>query len=157
MPSSQLFNNPSRSLRIAAWAAVMLCLHAPVQASSTSTSTSTPTHKHADKATPISVIGPVNRSVGTGETMGCEKVSLDAADVARYFATAKQVSAGSFHEESIILPCSFSGRLLRSGKVYEWNINAAGAGYLRSEDGDHDLRYLCRKACEKALPQLTGL
>mgnify|MGYP007097348926 CR=1 FL=1 len=84
-------------------------------------------------------------------------VSLDAADVARYFATAKQVSAGSFHEESIILPCSFSGRLLRSGKVYEWNINAAGAGYLRSEDGEQDLRYLCRKACEKALPQLTGL
>src|SRR2546427_9419175 len=78
------------------------------------------------------------RSVGTGETMGCEKVSLDAADVARYFATAKQVSAGSFHEESIILPCSFSGRLLRSGKVYEWNINAAGAGYLRSEDGEQD-------------------
>ena len=59
--------------------------------------------------------------------------------------------------ESIILPCSFSGRLLRSGKVYEWNINAAGAGYLRSEDGEQDLRYLCRKACEKALPQLTGL
>ena len=102
MPSSQLFNNPSRSLRIAAWAAVMLCLHAPLQASSTSTST--PTHKHAAKAAPISVIGPVTRSVGTGETMGCEKVSLDAADVARYFATAKQVSAGSFHEESIILP-----------------------------------------------------
>ena len=155
MPSSQLFNNPSRSLRIAAWAAVMLCLHAPLQASSTSTSS--PTHKHAAKATPISVIGPVTRSVGTGETMGCEKVSLDAADVARYFATAKQVSAGSFHEDSIILPCSFSGRLLRSGKVYEWNINAAGAGYLRSEDGEQDLRYLCRKACEKALPQLTGL
>src|SRR3989475_4348500 len=77
MPSSQLFNNPSRSLRIAAWAAVMLCLHAPLQASSTSTSTP----KHAAKAAPISVIGPVTRSVGTGETMGCEKVSLDAADV----------------------------------------------------------------------------
>src|SRR2546429_2246172 len=64
MPSSQLFNNPSRSLRIAAWAAVMLCLHAPLQASSTSTSTP----KHAAKAAPISVIGPVTRSVGTGET-----------------------------------------------------------------------------------------
>jgi hypothetical protein len=125
----------------------MLCLHAPVQA----------TPRHTAKAQPVTVVGPIVRHTGQGETMGCEKLRLDAADVARYFATATEVSSGRFHEESIILPCSFSGQLTRAGRTYEWNINAAGAGYLRSEDGQQDLRYLCRSACEKALPQLTGL
>jgi hypothetical protein len=139
---------PASSLRMAAWSAVTLCLLAtPLQA----------TTRHTAKAAPVALIGPIARSTGAGETMGCEKVTMNAADVARYFATATEVSPGSFHEESIILPCSFSGRLTRAGQVYDWNINATGAGYLRSEDGQQDLRYLCRTACEKALPQLTGL
>lgn len=123
-------------------AASLLCLHAPLQAKN-------PTAK-------ATVIGPIARSVGPGETMGCEKVTLGAADVSRYFATATSVSTQVFHYESVVLPCSFSGQLLRGGKTYQWSIHAGGAGYLQSEDGLQDLRYLCRAACEKALPALMG-
>lgn len=123
-------------------AASLLCLHAPLQA--------------ANAAATATVIGPIARSVGSGETMGCEKIVLGAADVARYFANATPVPPPVFHDESIVLPCSFSGRLLRGGKTYQWSIHAGGAGYLQSEDGRQDLRYLCRAACEKAVPHIMG-
>lgn len=137
------FRIPRPALFQAFVAAVsLLCLHAPLQATST--------------AATATVIGPIARSVGSGETMGCENIALGATDVARYFATATPVSPRVFHDEYIVLPCSFSGRLLRGGKTYQWSIHAGGAGYLRSEDGRQDLRYLCRAACEKAVPAIVG-
>lgn len=122
--------------------ASLLCLHVPLQA--------------ANAAATATVIGPIARSVGSGETMGCETITLGAADVARYFAAATPVPFHVFHYESIVLPCSFSGRLLRGGKTYQWSIHAGGAGYLQSDDGRQNLLYLCRAACEKAVPAIVG-
>ncbi len=93
---------------------------------------------------------------GAADTMGCETLSLTPQDVATYFSTATEVSAETFHAESIILPCSFSGMLLKGGAKYAWRIHAAGAGYLTAEATAQAQRFLCQAACEKALPALMG-
>lgn len=105
----------------------------------------------------VASVDSLNRSVGPGETLGCESVVLTQMDVRKYFATATEVSGTVFHAQSLILPCSFSGQLMSRGKAYEWNINATGAGYLHSLDGQEQRRFLCRKSCQRALPQLAGL
>lgn len=105
----------------------------------------------------VTLIGGIQRSIGEGQTMGCEKITLQPKDVIRYFSTATEVSFSTFHYESIILPCAFSGKLRRNGVAYGWSINAAGAGYLYPEDGRENLFFLCYRSCEKALPGLMGL
>lgn len=105
----------------------------------------------------MTLIGGIQRSIGEGQTMGCEKIALRPKDVIRYFSTATEVSFSTFHYESIILPCAFSGKLRRNGMVYGWSINAAGAGYLYPEDGRENLFFLCYRSCAKALPGLMGL
>lgn len=133
------FRAPTPPLyRLLCSGALLLWLHAPVQAAS------------------IDIVGPIARSIGNGETMGCEQITLSAADAARYFRTATAVTPRRFHDESVILPCSFSGRLMRDGKSFHWSIHAGGAGYLHGEDGRQDLRFLCHAACEKAVPALMG-
>lgn len=111
----------------------------------------------ANQEEPVVLIGSIHRSVGEGQTMGCEKITLRPKDVIRYFSTATEVSFSTFHYESIILPCAFSGKLRRNGVVYGWSINAAGAGYLYPEDGRENLFFLCYRSCAKALPGLMGL
>jgi len=105
----------------------------------------------------VTLIGGIQRSIGEGQTMGCEKITLQPKDVIRYFSTATEVSFSTFHHESIILPCAFSGKLRRNGIAYGWSINAAGAGYLYPEDGRENIFFLCYRPCEKALPGLMGL
>ncbi|GKS94000.1 hypothetical protein AVAK2825_05715 [Acidovorax sp. SUPP2825] len=93
---------------------------------------------------------------GAADTLGCETLSLTPKDVATYFSTATEVSAATFHAESIILPCSFSGTLMKGGAKYAWRVHAAGAGYLTAEATGQTQRFLCQAACEKALPALMG-
>lgn len=116
-----------------------------------------PCETRAEHKKPVVLIGSIHRSVGEGQTMGCEKITLQPRDVIRYFSTATEVSFSTFHYESVILPCAFSGKLRRNGVTYGWSINAAGAGYLYPENGSDNLFFLCRRSCEKALPGLMGL
>ncbi|GKS88464.1 hypothetical protein AVTE2539_03885 [Acidovorax sp. SUPP2539] len=106
--------------------------------------------------TRLAVIDIERQVDNAADTMGCETLSLTPKDVATYFSSAKEVSAATFHAESIILPCSFSGTLMKGGAKYAWRIHAAGAGYLTAEATGQTQRFLCQAACEKALPALMG-
>lgn len=106
--------------------------------------------------TGLAVIDMQRQVDNAADTLGCETLSLTPKDVATYFSTATEVSAATFHAESIILPCSFSGTLMKGGAKYAWRIHAAGAGYLTAEATGQTQRFLCQAACEKALPALMG-
>lgn len=83
----------------------------------------------------------------------CSALTLDRADVSRYFALAEMVDAATFDAEAIIMPCSYRGTLRRAGKLYQWQIFAGGAAYLYDGAATNQ-RYLCRKSCLEALPNL---
>ena len=51
------------------------------------------------------------------------------------------------------MPCSYRGTLRRAGKLYQWQIFAGGAAYLYDGAATNQ-RYLCRKSCLEALPNL---
>ena len=83
----------------------------------------------------------------------CSELTLDRADVSRYFALAEVVDPATFDAEAIIMPCSYRGTLRRAGKLYHWEIFAGGAAYLYDGAATNQ-RYLCRESCLAALPNL---
>lgn len=83
----------------------------------------------------------------------CSSLAMSKADVVSYFALADTVDANEFHDQAIILPCKYQGSIRMDGQLYRWEIHAGGAGYLY--DGQAvNKRYLCRKRCLDALPNL---
>lgn len=83
----------------------------------------------------------------------CSSLSLTRADVATYFRLADEVDGETFHDEAMILPCSYSGSIRMSGQLRQWQIFAGGAAYLSDSHGLNK-RYLCRQRCLDALPGL---
>ena len=83
----------------------------------------------------------------------CASLTLSRANVASYFALADEVDPVEFHDQAIIMPCSYRGSIQLAGHLYQWEIFAGGAGYLY--DGTAlNKRYLCRNKCLVALPNL---
>ena len=83
----------------------------------------------------------------------CSSLTMSKADVVRYFALADVVDANEFHDQAIILPCKYQGSIRMDGQLYRWEIYAGGAGYLYDEQAVNK-RYVCRKRCLDALPNL---
>lgn len=83
----------------------------------------------------------------------CSALSLTAADVASYFRLADEVDPETFHDQAVILPCSYKGSIKMSGQLRQYQIFAGGAAYLYDSNGLNK-RYLCRQRCLDALPGL---
>jgi hypothetical protein len=83
----------------------------------------------------------------------CSSLTLTRADVATYFRLADEVDSIQFHDEAMIMPCSYSGSIRLAGHLYQWEIFAGGAGYLY-DGAAVNKRYLCREKCLGALPNL---
>jgi hypothetical protein len=83
----------------------------------------------------------------------CASLTLSRADVANYFALADEVDPVEFHDQAIIMPCSYRGSIRLASHLYRWEIFAGGAGYLY-DGGALNKRYLCRNKCLVALPNL---
>lgn len=83
----------------------------------------------------------------------CSALTLTKAEVATYFSLADEVDPAAFHDEAMILPCSYRGTIQLAGQLYHWEIFAGGAGYLY-DGAAVNKRYLCRERCLAALPNL---
>jgi len=83
----------------------------------------------------------------------CSSLALTRADVITYFSLAEKLDPSAFHDEAMILPCSYEGSIRISGHRYRWQIFAGGAAYLHDGNGTN-ARYLCREKCLDALPGL---
>jgi hypothetical protein len=83
----------------------------------------------------------------------CASFTLTGTDVATYFSMAEVVDPAEFHDQALILPCSYQGSIRIAKHPYRWQIFAGGAGYLYDAAGTN-LRYLCRDKCLGALPAL---
>ena len=83
----------------------------------------------------------------------CASLTLTRADVASYFRLADEVDPATFHDQAMILPCSYAGSIRMSGQLRQWQIFAGGAAYL-SDDKGLNRRYLCRQRCLAVLPGL---
>ena len=83
----------------------------------------------------------------------CSSLVLTRANVITYFTLAKKLDPATFHDEAMILPCSYEGSIDISGHRYQWQIFAGGAAYLYDGAGVN-ARYLCRGKCLDALPDL---
>lgn len=83
----------------------------------------------------------------------CSSLKLGRRDVATYFRLADEVDPIRFHDEAMIMPCSYRGSIRLAGHLYEWEIFAGGAGYLH-DGAAVNRRYLCRGKCLDALPDL---
>jgi len=83
----------------------------------------------------------------------CASLTLSRANVASYFALADEVDPVEFHDQAIIMPCSYRGSIQLAGHLYQWEIFAGGAGYLY-DGAALNKRYLCRNKCLVALPNL---
>jgi len=83
----------------------------------------------------------------------CASLTLTRANVASYFALADDMGPVEFHDQAIIMPCSYRGSIRLAGHLYRWEIFAGGAGYLY-DGGALNKRYLCRNKCLVALPNL---
>lgn len=82
----------------------------------------------------------------------CNSFTLTKENVATYFSTADEVNEYEFGDEAIIFPCNYHGSIKIDGHLLQWKIFPAGAGYLYSESVNK--RYLCKKDCRDALPNL---
>lgn len=83
----------------------------------------------------------------------CSSLSLSRNDVATYFTLADEVDSTQFHDEAMIMPCSYRGSIRLAGHLYRWEIFAGGAGYLY-DGAAVNRRYLCRGKCLDALSNL---
>lgn len=83
----------------------------------------------------------------------CSSLRLTRANVATYFSLADEVDPGVFHDEAMIMPCSYRGSIRLAGHLYQWEIFAGGAGYLY-DGATVNKRYLCRGKCLDVLPNL---
>lgn len=83
----------------------------------------------------------------------CSSLKLGRPDVATYFRLADEVDSIRFHDEALIMPCSYRGSIRLAGHLYQWEIFAGGAGYLY-DGAAVNRRYLCRGSCLDALPNL---
>ncbi len=83
----------------------------------------------------------------------CSSFALARAGVITYFTLAEKLDPATFHDEAMILPCSYEGSIDISGHRYRWQIFAGGAAYLYDGAGVN-ARYLCRGKCLDALPDL---
>lgn len=83
----------------------------------------------------------------------CRSLTLTGADVITYFRLADEVDPETFHDQAMILPCSYTGSIRMSGQLRQWQIFAGGAAYLYDNNG-LNRRYLCRRRC---LDALSGL
>lgn len=83
----------------------------------------------------------------------CSSLSLTTTEVASYFRLADEVDAATFHDQAMILPCSYKGSIRMAGQLRQWQIFAGGAAYLY-DHGGLIKRFLCRQRCLDALPGL---
>jgi hypothetical protein len=82
----------------------------------------------------------------------CSSLNLTEGDVLKYFTHAEQVSDYEFNSEAMILPCTYEGSINIENNLYQWEIIAAGAGYLYNKSIDK--KFLCKDKCFKVLPKL---
>jgi len=83
----------------------------------------------------------------------CHSFTLEKKDVVKYFTLAEQVDGHEFHSEAIILPCKYQGSININDNLFQWEVNAGGAGYLYSGK-EINKRYLCKGNCCKIAPNL---
>ena len=98
----------------------------------------------------VSIEKVVNTNVPGYEI--CSSLSLVENDIVKYFALAEEVEGGGFHSEAIILPCKYKGTIYINDNLFQWEVNAGGAGYLYNKEINK--RYLCKVNCCKSLPML---
>lgn len=76
----------------------------------------------------------------------CKAWSLDADQATAFFRLSKPLGEGELHDFAW-LPCTIEGRVQASGRVWNFEINAAGTSIWR--DGDEALLLGCAQAaCE---------
>lgn len=109
-----------------------------------------PVHR-ADKVEVVSLTRQIDQSQPDHDM--CSALTLSSADVATYFQLADEVDPGTFHDQAMIAPCSYTGSIRMSGQLRQWQIFAGGAAYLFDNNGLNK-RYLCRQRCLDALPSL---
>lgn len=100
----------------------------------------------------VSISRVMNKTSGDYEL--CSSFALSKENVMTYFSLADQVDSYQFDQDAMILPCKYQGTIQRAGRLYHWEIFAGGAGYLY--DDQINERFLCRKKCLKALPNIQG-
>lgn len=83
----------------------------------------------------------------------CNAFVLTKEDVVTYFSTAEEVGEYEFDQDAIIFPCKDTGTIEIRGEQFHWEISAGGAGYLY-RNREVNKRYLCKKNCCNALPDL---
>jgi hypothetical protein len=99
----------------------------------------------------VSIKKVVNKNAPDYEI--CSSFTLEKKDVVKYFTLAEQVDGHEFHSEVVILPCKYQGSININGNLFQWEVNAGGAGYLYSGKKINK-RYLCKENCCKIFPDL---
>jgi hypothetical protein len=107
--------------------------------------------QHRQEATVVSMTKVIDTNAPDHEI--CSALALTKENVETYFSIADEVDEFVFHDEAIILPCKYQGSIRIQGQELQWEIYAGGAGYLYNKM-DVNKRFLCRKHCCGALPNL---
>jgi hypothetical protein len=76
----------------------------------------------------------------------CDAWTLDKRQAETFFGLSKVLGEGELHDYDW-LPCSISGRLQAKGKIWDFEINAAGTSTWRN-GGDAILMGCSQAACE---------
>lgn len=63
----------------------------------------------------------------------CSAWSLDKAQAASFFGLSRELREGELHDFDW-LPCAIKGRLRAQGRVWDFEINAAGTSTWRNGD-----------------------
>ncbi|SBT17836.1 hypothetical protein MGA5115_01952 [Marinomonas gallaica] len=102
----------------------------------------------------ISVIESNKKHTSNTDTVICDEFQINTKDVEEYFLYAEKLDPQEFHNQSILFSCNYSGRLIRNGKIYNWEIYPAGAGYLFNENITEN--YQCdSKNCPNSILGIT--
>ncbi|MDR6675257.1 hypothetical protein [Xanthomonas sp. 1678] len=92
-----------------------------------------------------------------GEQAMCSAWSLDRKQAESFFGLSKELGEGELHDFDW-LPCSIKGRVQAQGRVWEFEINAAGTSTWRN--GDQARMLGCSQAaCEPfvvLMPDASG-
>jgi hypothetical protein len=105
----------------------------------------------ASEVTVLEVSKPAYRPAKGAPTLAdeatmCSAWSLDADQAAAFFRLSKPLGEGELHDYGW-LPCTIEGRVQARGRIWSFEINAAGTSIWR--DGDEALLLGCAQAaCE---------
>lgn len=82
----------------------------------------------------------------------CSDFNFEIGKVSEFFELATPVSNERFQGEAIVLPCGYKGKLKNREQTYEWQINAAGTGYLFNREKTQ--YFICEATCCKRIKGL---